>query len=348
MRLARLLALALLILSLTPLPALARDTLRVLAWPGYADPDHVRAFEERFQVKVEVTLVGSDEVLWDKFNTHRGADYDVLALNTAELQRYIKAGLVRALDLTHLPNQRNQSRAFADLRTIPGITRGGQVFGIPYTFAEMGLIYDRKRVPQPPRSMAALWDPRYRGQVLAFDSAAHNFSLAALSFGGRSPFNLNDAEIRGATQRLIALRRNVRAFYSMPEEAVSLFRENPVALIFANYGSQQLRLLREAGADVGYVIPDEGALAWLDCWAVSGAAPNPSLAEAWINFTLERVVSSTLTTRHGLANTLDEPPSLGGKARIVWLEPVEDIDRRIRLWRRILAGDRPARLEQAR
>lgn len=47
----------------------AFDTLRVLAWPGYADPDLVNVFEQRHKVKVQVTVVSSDENMWDRVNT---------------------------------------------------------------------------------------------------------------------------------------------------------------------------------------------------------------------------------------------------------------------------------------
>lgn len=42
----------------------AAEVLRVLAWPGYADPDIVKTFEKRTGSKVEVTYIDSDEVLW--------------------------------------------------------------------------------------------------------------------------------------------------------------------------------------------------------------------------------------------------------------------------------------------
>ena len=74
----------------------------------------------------------------------------------------------------------------------------------------------------------------------------------------------------------------------MPEESVELFQHHAVALLFANYGRQQLKLLRDAGADVGYMIPQEGALAWLDCWAVTRGVKNRRLAESWINYMLEK------------------------------------------------------------
>lgn len=331
-------------LSLLAGPAVAMEPLRILTWPGYADQDLVREFERRHKVRVEVTFVGTDDALWEKLTGNGGGHFDVLAANTAELTRFIDNGFVAPLDLANIPNTRHQLPRFRDLASIPGIHRGGRVYAVPYTYAEMGLIYNRRLVSEAPKSMGALWDPRYRGRVLAYDGSTHNFSLAALLLGLRNPFHMEERDFGRAVDKLIELRHNVLTFYTLPEEAVELFRENQVALVFANFGDQQVKQLRNAGADIGYVIPREGALAWLDCWAVAKGTPNKKLAEAWIDFTLERPVSRALTQRQGLANTID--PSASGVAadsRIVWLEPVEDPVRRAALWNRIVSGDRPGK-----
>lgn len=324
----------------------AGETLRVLAWPGYADPDIVKAFEQRFKVSVQVTIVSSDENLWERISARRGADFDVFAVNTAELKRYLDAGLVVPLNLASIPNIAQQQPRFRDRRAIPNIARGSDVYAVPYTYSEMGLIYDRQQIKTPPNSIGALWDPRYKGRVLAFDTGGHNFSIAALSMGLPNPFQLDEAAYQQAVMRLIELRRNVLTFYSLPEESVQLFRDHKVALLFANYGTQQVQQLKKAGADIGYVIPKEGALAWLDCWTVTRGAKNKALAEAWIDYMLEKPVGRALTERQGLANTVD-PTSLDEqKNKILWLEPVEDAARRSALWARIVSGDQPAALGQ--
>jgi putative spermidine/putrescine transport system substrate-binding protein len=220
------------------------------------------------------------------------------------------------------------------------------VYAIPFTYSSMGLIYDRKQIPVAPRSMTELWNPRYRGKVLDFNSAQHNFSFTALALGLTHPFDLTDAQIKTVARKLVDLRRNLLAYYTLPEEATAVFMQHKAALMFGNYGTQQLALLRRAGADVGYVIPDEGALAWLDCWAMSKGAANRPLALAWINYMLEPEVSGLLTQRQGLANTLATSPVEDGdsdSAHLVWLQPVENTEVRESLWSRIVSGDRPER-----
>ncbi len=316
----------------------------MLAWPGYADPDLVKVFEQRTGSKVEVTLVGSDEALWEKINTRNGADFDVFAVNTAELQRYIQHGLAVPIDTTALTNTAKQLPRFRERHVIPGLVHGASVYGIPYTYADMGLIYDRRQIKQAPDSINALWDPRYRGKVLAYNGGTHNFALAAQTLGLASPFRIAERDWPVLVSRLIDLRRSVLTFYTQPEESVELFTQRGAALMFANYGSQQLQLLRAAGADVGYAIPKEGALAWLDCWAITRGTRNKRLAHEWINYLLEPAPSQALVSRQGLANTLTPSPYHRVVDRLTWLEPVEDVDRRNLYWRRILSGDRASKV----
>ncbi|MED5619352.1 extracellular solute-binding protein [Ideonella sp. BN130291] len=324
--------------------AQAAPVLRVLAWPGYADPDIVKRFEERHKVKVQVSIVSSDESLWERVNANGGGDVDVFAVNTAELKRYVDGGLVVPLNLGNIPNAQAQLPRFRNLAAIPNLTHQGRVYALPYTYSEMGLIYDRKQVATPPTSISALWDPRYRGKVLAFDTGSHNFSIAALALGRPNPFQIDDASYDEVVRHLVALRRNVLTFYSLPEEAVELFVGQHVALLFANYGTQQVQQLRKAGADIGYVIPQEGALAWLDCWTITRGARDKVLAEAWINHMLERSVGEALTERQGLANTVVAPAGEDRNSKILWLEPVENAERRTALWTRIMSGARPETL----
>lgn len=331
--------------ALYPLAAQAHPVLRVLSWPGYADPDIVAVFEKRHGVRVEITTVASDDALRAYLSNPRGPGFDLVAANTAEIARLMEQRQLVALPMGSIANAARQLPRFRRLQAISGITQGADVYAIPYTYSEMGLIYDRQQFTTPPQSISVLWDPRWRGKVLAFDGSSHGFSLAA-QYRGLSPFRIAAGQFSGLARDLVALRRNVLSFYSLPEESLDLFRKHRVAVMHANYGQQQLKQLRDAGLNVGYVVPREGALAWLGCWAILRSSTQTALAVQWINYMLDPDVSLALTQRQGLANTLEESTALsdeGPMGAIVWLEPVEDGARRAQLWLRILSGDGPER-----
>nr|WP_316642611.1 extracellular solute-binding protein [uncultured Roseateles sp.] len=329
-------------LVLLALPGLAgaKEVLRVLTWDGYADAEVVAVFEQRTGAKVEITYANSDDDLWNKLVKQKGQDFDVFAVNTAELQRYIAEGLSVPIDMAAISNNARQLPRFRRYADIAGLVRDGKTFAVPYTYSEMGLIYNRKLVKTPPNSFAAMWAPEYRGRVLAFNTSNHNFTLAGMVMGVKDPFQLTPAQLGEAARRLVQLRRNVLTYYATADEVVEWFKRHEVALVFANYGTQQVRALQDAGADIGYVIPREGALAWLDCWALSRGARNPALAQQWINYTLEREVSERLSKVHGLANTVTPFADSPAGDKIIWLEPIEDPARRKLLWDKILSGER--------
>lgn len=180
--------------------------------------------------------------------------------------------------------------------------------------------------------------------MIVYNGGTHNFSLAAQSLGLPSPFRIAPDSWPRLVDRLIALRRNMLSFYNQPEESVRLFQHDGAALMFANYGVQQVHLLRAAGADVGYVIPREGALAWLDCWAIARRSRQTKLAHGWIDHMLDELASRLLVERQGLANTVSDSAASSADGRLLWLEPVEDAGRRETLWGRILSGDRRDRV----
>jgi putative spermidine/putrescine transport system substrate-binding protein len=344
----KLLCLIALLLSAATTPSAAADAadsvLRVLAWPGYADADLVRVFEQRTGAKVAVTYIDSDDALWQRVTQNDAQDFDVFAVNTAELQRYIASGLVAPIPMTAITNTAQQLPRFRDVANIAGLQHQGQVFAVPYTYSEIGLIYDRKQFRTPPQSIAALWDPVWRGKVLLYNGSSHNFSLASQAMDNASPFRLAADQWPAAVDKLIALRRNALGFYTQPEESAELFNHKGAALMLANYGSQQVKLLQAAGADVGYAIPREGALAWLDCWAITRKAKNVPLAQNWINYLLEPAPGAALVERQGLANTLTASSTIRSQDRVIWLEPVEDSARRAKLWERIYSGDRASQV----
>lgn len=313
------------------------DNLRVLAWDGYADQDWVKEFTATTGINVDVVFIGSDDEVWAKIKGSEGKDFDVFAVNTAQLQRYIAADLVLPIDVAALKNQKDVLPRFRDLAAVRGLTKDNNVYGIPFCFDSIGLIYDTDKVKPAPTSMSVLWDPQYQGKVLAYDNGEHNVSFTALTLGDKDPFHLTDEQMAAVKTKLIELKRNVLSFYTTADEAQQIYQNNDVALIWANYGQQQVKALQEIGAHVAYVNPSEGALAWLDNWVISKGARDKADAEKWIDFMISKKVSSELSERTGFGNTVTETGSASSNDKLIWLENVEDPLKRSDLWNEVKA-----------
>lgn len=320
-----------------------KEIFKILAFSGYADKDWVLQFEKLTNTKVEVTIIDTDDQLFEKISQNHGQYFDVFSANTAELQRYIDVGIASPINIKNIPNIKNQLPRFQHVEKISGIMRNSNVYAIPYTYSEMGLIYDRKQFKTPPITMAEMWNPKFRGKILIYDGSVHNFSFTALLLGIQNPFKLSEANFYNVIKKLDDLRENEPRFYISPDEGSKKFIDNNLALMFGNFGQQQVKKLQADGANVGYVIPKEGALAWLDCWIITSLTKNRELAEKWINFSLSKKISSELNKRQNLANTLMKT-KIKNNDKIVWLEPVENNEKRVKNWKRI-RNDK-ARLQQ--
>jgi putative spermidine/putrescine transport system substrate-binding protein len=318
-------------------PAQAKE-LRVLAWQGYADDDWVKDFEKQSGAQVSVVFIGSDDEMWAKIKGSEGKDFDVFAVNTGQLQRYIDAKLVTPIDLDKVPNQKNQLPNFSDLSKVKGVMRDGKLYSIPYAFDSIGIIYDTDKVSPPPTTMDVLWDPKYKGKVLAYDNGEHNFSFTALTLGIADPFHLSPDQMDKVKAKLLDLKKNVLSFYTTADEATEIYKSNDVALIWANYGQQQVKSLQDAGAHIAYVNPKEGALAWLDTWALTSGVQDKELAEQWISFVLQKKIGEQLTERTGFGNTVAPSNNAKPDDKLIYVEQVEDPTKRSDLWNEIKAA----------
>ena len=112
-------------------PARAEEILRVLAWPGYAEPAQVKAFEALHRVRVQLSLVSSDEALRQQVQAHQGGDFDVIAANTVEIKNFMAQKLLRPLTLSQIPRVASQLPRFREVKGIPGISLGEEVFAVP-------------------------------------------------------------------------------------------------------------------------------------------------------------------------------------------------------------------------
>lgn len=319
------------------MPVAAKE-LRILAWQGYADEDWVQEFKGQCGCDVSVVFIGTDDEIWAKIKGSEGKDFDLFAVNTAQLQRYIDAGLATPIDLDKIPNQKQTLPLFNDLSKVKGVMRDGKLFAIPYAFDSVGIIYDPKKVDPAPDSMSVLWDPKYKGKVLGYDNGEHNFSITGLIMGAANPFHLTPEQLDEAKQKLIDMKHNLLSFYTTADEAVQLWQNNDVAVMFANYGQQQVKMMKDAGLDIVYVNPKEGALAWLDTWALTSGVQDKELAESWINFVLQKKIGEQLSQRTGFGNTVAPFPSAGENDKLVYVEFVEDPTKRSDLWNEIKAA----------
>jgi putative spermidine/putrescine transport system substrate-binding protein/spermidine/putrescine transport system substrate-binding protein len=308
--------------------------VRLLVYEGYADQAWVDEFQAQTGITVKVTYVGGVDEQIAKMKASNGADFDIVAVDTASLGAYAAQGLIAPIDFAEVTARDNLLPEFRDAANA---TFDGKTWGVPMAWGSLGLVYDKATFPEAPKSWSVLWDPQYQGRVTSLDDANNNVNFAAIALGIEDPFHLTEEQFAQVKQKLADLKGNLLTYYAGFDEGNTIWAENEVVLMFS-MGELAEVSLKEKGFDVGYAIPEEGAVGWLDNLTVSAGSPHPETAYAWINFFLQPKIGMDMNEKFGYAPTTAPVEGMDYASRLKWAVNPEDYNRRQQLWNDVKAG----------
>ena len=312
--------------------------LRVLAFEGYAEKEWVDAFERATGAKAVVTLAGTVDEIFAKIQATQGRDYDVVSIDTSLFKRYTTNKLLQPVDYGAIPNAANLLPAFRDL---PPLTVGGKKYGVPLAWGGLVLIYDKAAFPTPPDSWNVMWDSRLAQKLISQDDANNNIVLAAIVLGIKDPFNLTDDDFARVKAKLIEQKKLLLTYYGGMDEGAATFANSGVAAMFS-MGESQTVALKKKNVDAVSIVPKEGAIGWIDCWAVSVGCRDLPLAYAWINASIAQPSAAIISGRVGYGNTTDQAANdalhLTYSDRLIYLQAPEDFEKRVKIWNEVKAA----------
>ena len=252
--------------------------VRVLNWQGYGtdEPWALEAFEAQTGYKVVHDNFNSEQEMLTKLRTSPGA-YDVVLINSAFTGQAAEEGLIQAIDPSTISNFNDLD---ANLRSNSAFMRDGKLYGVAWTWGVTSIGYNEESIPNPGSSISILWDPAHAGKVSLRDDAVEAVSIAALATG--QDMN-NPADLDAVRDKLRALKSQIKTFWSSEDEWNKEFTAGTFTVAIYWSGSAS-RSKKAFGLPVGFLIPDEGAIAWLDGLSIATGAPNPDGAAKFIDF----------------------------------------------------------------
>ena len=262
------------------------ETLSLLVWEGYADPSFVHAFEEAHHCKVVASYMGSSDELVAKLRGGSAANYDVISPSSDVATSIARAALAAPLDLSKIPSYLQLSPR---LRDSPLVKANGQTYGVPFVWGPNPLLYDTTAFPQPPESWSVLWEPKYKGKISLWDELSSVYVAAqVLGFDKPDPgqlYNLTDAQLEAVKTKLIALKPNIRKYWSTGGELTNLFQNHEI--IAAMGWPLMTNQPRELHYPIGETIPKENTTGWIDHLMITAASSNKELAQAFLAYMVE-------------------------------------------------------------
>ncbi|WP_118134398.1 PotD/PotF family extracellular solute-binding protein [Oceanicella sp. SM1341] len=257
------------------------DEIRVLNWQGYGTDEDwaLEAFAEATGHTVVHDYFNSEQEMLTKLRTNPGA-YDVVLINTAYTGQAAAEGLIEPVSYDDFPHADGISDA---MKETAALYHDGQLYGIPWVWGVTSIAYNTEVVSEAPQSIELLWSPEFEGRVGWRDDAVESVQMAAISLG--QDIN-NPTDFDAIAAKLKALKPQIRTFWSSENEWNQYFSSGEFD-ISVYWSGSAARSANNFGLPVGFAIPKEGAIGWLDELSVVKDAPHPEAAKAFIDYMID-------------------------------------------------------------
>jgi putative spermidine/putrescine transport system substrate-binding protein len=139
--------------------------------------------------------------------------------------------------------------------------------GIGYGIINVGIMYNKSLVKEPPTSWTALWDPKWRGKVTFFDNNFMPLVLAARLNGG------SEKDIEPGFRVWAEQAKNIRALPTSNDQLKNILVTGEAQI--APWFSAIWKFWADEGAPLGFANPREGAVAFpIYLQIVKGSSPD--------------------------------------------------------------------------
>ena len=317
--------------------------LRVLNWQGYGTDEAwaVAGFKAETGADVVHDYFNSEQEMLTKLRTNPGY-YDVVLINAIYNPQAAAEGLIQPIDKAKITH-------FADLqpslRDSELVTGSGRLTGIAWLWGATSVAVNEDKVKPLPDSMNVLWDPEYAGKVGWRDDSLEAVQIAALALGQ----DMNrPSDLAAVRQKLLALKPQVRTFWSSEDEWNKLFQAGDY-VVSVYWSGSAARSKKAFGLPVAFVVPKEGAIGWFDSLAIAKGAPHPDLAARFIDYMVspefydrwDTTAGAPVSSNVKAVETLPADAvnrAVFGKPEFIrklhFMRPVDDADRRkyLELW----------------
>ena len=273
---------------------MAKETLKIITWKGYAPKALVSEFEKETGIDVQVTYSNNEEMV-AKLRATRGAGFDLAQPSqdriTAVQQKH------------HIYQPINYSKVNTDqliTSMVDAVKKNtnvdGKGYGVPHVYGTTGMIVNKKNAPDA-KDWSDLWNPKYKGKI---SYRLKRPILIATAFGmGEDPFSLYSDKaaykklMEKVEKKLIAAKPLVKNYWTSGDTQVEIIKSGDADVI-SGWDAKGWSV-HKINPDIDFIAPKSGALGWIDTFAIPAKAKNVDGAYKWINFIMKPKNAAMIT-----------------------------------------------------
>ena len=253
----------------------AAPTIQVFTWSGYDVPEMHGAYTEAYGASPEFLFYADNDEAIEKVRA--GYAPTLVQPTSYMIGRWRDAGLLVPIDTSRLSYYPD---VFPQLTGIGALSHDGQTYGVPLAWGNSSVLFRKDLAPEyvDNPTWEILWDPKYAGRLAQRDSMDAGVLEAALILGIEDPYNMSDADLERVREKLVEQRPLLRYYWNSQADVEQALASGEIVAAYA-WNDAYASLKRE-GHDVGYMIPKEGILTWVDTTCMIKDGPGDE-AEAY-------------------------------------------------------------------
>lgn len=269
----------------------ASGNVTISNWPLYIDKKTVPSFEKKTNVSVKyIEDINSNEEFFNKMQPllSRGESggRSIFVLADYMVAKMIKLGYLQKLDKSALPEV--EANLQKSLRHPPFDKE--REYSVPWQSGMTGIIVNKELAPEV-HSICDLFNPKYKGKVDFLNEVRETVPLV-MKCEGVDTEKATEADWMKAIEKIktAAGSGQIRRFTGN-DYAADLTNGNVVAVMGWSGDAVQLQA---DNSNLEWRMPTEGCMLWSEDMIVPVGAPNPTAAEAFMNYVYEPEVQANI------------------------------------------------------
>jgi spermidine/putrescine transport system substrate-binding protein len=266
-------------------------SLTISNWPLYIDEETVPSFEDESGISVKyIEDINSNEEFFAKMQPllakGESGDRSIFVLADWMVAKMHELGYLQEFDKSALPNV--EKNLVASLQS-PSFDPD-RAYTAPWQSGMTGIIVRTDLAPDV-RSICDLFDPKYKGKVEMLNEVRETAGLT-LKCEGLDPKEASEADWMKAIDKIGAAADSgqIRRFTGN-DYAGDLTSGNAVAVIGWSGDAVQLQA---DNPNIEWRMPTEGCMLWSENMVIPVGAPNPTAAEAWMDYVYDPKVQANI------------------------------------------------------
>ncbi len=296
--------------------------LTISNWPLYIDKQTVPDFEKATGVQVKyIEDVNDNQEFFAKvqplLDKGESGGRSIFVVTDWMAKKMYDLGYLQNLDKAAIPNV--EKNLVASLRNRPFDPNND--FAVPWQSGMTGLIVREDLAPDV-KSICDLFDPKYKGKVEMLTEMRDTVPLV-MKCMGIDVANATEEDWLNAIDKIeqAADSGQIRRFTGN-DYARDLTSGDAAAVI--GWSGDAIQLQAD-NPDIKFVMPTEGCMLWSDNMVIPVGAPNPTAAEAWMNYVYDPKNQAQITDYNyyvspveGVKQILEKQGSPAAKSELVF------------------------------